>query len=93
MDDSLAKFRAAWAEARAAEEAAQAELVAACDYETKLAVTAWVFRALNEHMRQGGTFRYLIYDRLGFNSREYVTLYSAGGMNLSNALQPTEDGR
>ena len=49
-----------------------------------------MFRALNDHLREGGSFRYLIYERLGFEG-EYVRLYQAGGMNLSNALQPPDE--
>lgn len=59
-------------------------LVAACDYETRLAVTAWVFEAIVKHATDGGSFRYLIYDRLGFEHDAYVPLYLAGGMVISN---------
>ncbi|MBA4542938.1 hypothetical protein H1164_08485 [Thermoactinomyces daqus] len=47
---------------------------------------AWVFQKLNEHLQEGGTFRYLIYDRMGFDEGDYWLLYSAGGMNISNAI-------
>lgn len=60
------------------------KLVDECPYETKLAVAAWVFKALVDHAREGGTFRYLIYDRLGFGPDAYVPLYEAGGMTISN---------
>jgi hypothetical protein len=46
---------------------------------------AWVFRHIADHLREGGTFRYLIYDRMGFDSDAYSTLYGAGGMDISNA--------
>jgi len=59
-------------------------LVEACDYETRLAIVAWVFKAIVDHAIEGGTFRYLIYDRLGFDVDAYVPLYSAGGMTISN---------
>jgi hypothetical protein len=54
--------------------------------EIKLAITAYVFRALKDHMKEGGTYRYLIYDRLGFGPEAYTALYVNGGMDLSNAL-------
>lgn len=55
-----------------------------CDYATKLAVTAWVFRNLIDHAKEGGSYRYLIYERLGFESDAYVPLYDAGGLEISN---------
>lgn len=55
-----------------------------CDYKTKLAVTAWVMEKILEHAKEGGSFRYLIYDRLGFDLDAYVPLYYAGGMDISN---------
>lgn len=60
------------------------KLVEECPYETKLAVTAWVFRNIVDHAKEGGSYRYLIYDRLGFGTDAYVPLYEAGGMEISN---------
>lgn len=60
------------------------KLVDDCPYETKLAVTAWVFRNIVDHAQEGGSFRFLIYGRLGFNTDAYVPLYEAGGMEISN---------
>jgi hypothetical protein len=60
------------------------DLVDKCDYETKLAVTAWVFRNIVDHAKEGGSYRYLIYDRLGFEPDAYVPLFEAGGMEISN---------
>lgn len=60
------------------------KLVEKCDYETKLAITAWVFKNICDHAEQGGSFRYLIYSRLGFGPDAYVPLYEAGGMTISN---------
>lgn len=62
------------------------KLVEECPYETRLAVTAQVFRAIRDHAKEGGTYRYLIYDRLGFNSDAYLPLYDAGGLDISNML-------
>lgn len=63
------------------------ELLEKCDYDTKLAVVAWVFKHIVDHAEQGGTFRYLIYDRLGFSPDAYVPLYEAGGMDISNEFR------
>lgn len=56
---------------------------------------AWVFKKLVEHAKEGGSFRYLIYERLGFqgNKRAYSILYHAGGMFLSNELHSAYHGR
>jgi hypothetical protein len=54
-----------------------------CDTEVKIAVTKWVFRNLVEHAQEGGTYRYLIYDRLGFGTEAYAPLCS-DGMTISN---------
>lgn len=47
---------------------------------------AWVFKHLKDHLTQGGSFRYLIYDRLGFGPESYLPLYEHGGMAISNAF-------
>jgi hypothetical protein len=67
-------------------------LVKDCAYETRLAVTAWVFKAIVDHASEGGTFRYLIYNRLGFGPDAYVPLYTAAGMTISNEFDLTEKG-
>jgi hypothetical protein len=54
------------------------------DYETRLKVTTEVFRAVLDHASEGGSFRGLIYGRLGFQTDAYVPLYNAGGMEISN---------
>jgi len=66
------------------------DIVEKTDNETKLAVTAWVFRNIVEHAMQGGSYRYLIYDRLGFGPEAYVPLYDAGGMEISNEFDMTQ---
>lgn len=60
------------------------KLIEVCPDETRLAITAQVFRKIVEHAEQGGTFRFLIYDRLGFGPAAYYPLYIAGGMTISN---------
>jgi hypothetical protein len=60
------------------------EVFAETDYKTKLAVTAWVFEHILAHGQSGGSFRYLIYDRLGFGVDAYVPLCLAGGIEISN---------
>lgn len=62
------------------------KIVKECDYDTKLAITAWVFKHIIAQAAEGGTYRYLIYDRLGFDMDSYVPLYDVGGLELSNML-------
>ena len=54
------------------------------DPQIKLAVTQWVFKNIVEHAEEGGSFRFLIYTRLGFGPEAYIPLYEAGGMTISN---------
>lgn len=56
------------------------------DYQTKLDIAAWVISKIDEHGADPGSFRNLIYSRLGFNEDAYVPLYEAGGMNITNEL-------
>lgn len=56
------------------------------DEETRLAVTHYVMDAIWEHAIKGGTYRHLIYDRLGFSKDAYSYLYPVGH-NISNFLK------
>ena len=62
------------------------KLVDACDPDTKLAIAAWVISKVDDHGNGGGSFRYLIYNRMGFGPEAYVPMYEAGGMNITNEL-------
>lgn len=53
-------------------------------YAYRMAATAYVMKAICEHAEEGGSFRHLIYDRLGFDLDGYGPLYEAGGMIISN---------
>jgi hypothetical protein len=66
------------------------DIVEKTDNETKLAVTAWVFTNIVRHAMEGGSYRYLIYDRLGFGPEAYVPLYDAGGMEISNEFDMSQ---
>jgi len=59
-------------------------------YDQRLAATAYVFEKICEHAKSRGTFRYLIYDRLGFETDAYTLLYGAGGMTISNEFNLKE---
>ena len=54
-----------------------------CDPKLKLAVTKWVMKHIVDHAREGGSYRYLIYDRLGFGPEAYAPLCS-DGLTISN---------
>jgi len=45
----------------------------------------WVFTKICENAGKG-TFRKLIYDVMGFESKDYESLYRAGGMSINNAM-------
>jgi len=46
---------------------------------------AWVFEKIMENAGKG-TFRYLIYDKMGFTEDNYLELYESGGMAINNAM-------
>jgi hypothetical protein len=52
--------------------------------ETKLALCAWFMEKCVEHAREGGSFRTLIFKRLGFGVEAWVPLYLAGGMSIAH---------
>ena len=52
---------------------------------------AWVFRHLIDNARQGGSFRRLIYDAMGFTHMAYRPLYEAGGQVITNQLSEDEE--
>ena len=53
------------------------------NYEDRLYATYFIFDQISEHMKNNGTYRYLIYDRLGFNMDAYGVLMEAGGLAIS----------
>lgn len=54
------------------------------EYNKKLLITSYVFRKIYEHILEGGSFRDLIYERLGFDSDAYFELCVSGGVDISN---------
>jgi hypothetical protein len=61
------------------------------DYDTKLLLTAYVFSKIREHIHNPGSYRYLIYDRLGFKTDAYSVLFVNGGMDISNGCHTIAD--
>lgn len=59
-------------------------LVEACPYETRLAVACSVMKAIYEHAKEGGSYRYLIYERLGFGPDAYAPCMFSHGLDISN---------
>ena len=70
-------------------DAEYAKMADECDPELKLAVTKWVMKHIVEHAREGGTYRYLIYHRLGFDESAYIPLCGYG-MIISNEFDLTK---
>jgi len=56
----------------------------------RIAVAVQVLSSILDNAREGGTFRYLIYDRLGFSPDAYVPLYYAGGMHVTDNFVLTD---
>lgn len=59
-------------------------------YIARLAVACQVFKALCDHAREGGSFRHLIYNRLGFKNDAYLPLHQCGGTEISNHFKLPE---
>jgi hypothetical protein len=49
----------------------------------RVEIVKWILGKVDEHMRHQGTYRYLIYNRLGFGPEAYQLLLPEG-MNVSN---------
>lgn len=52
----------------------------------KLEQLIWVFQKLREHLESGGTFRDLIYDKMGLGPEAYEPICEAGGKDVADAL-------
>lgn len=72
-----------WYEALQEYDAELNKLVDECPPELKLAITKWVMKHIVEHAKECGSYRYLIYHRLGFGPEAYGTLLD-DGMVISN---------
>jgi hypothetical protein len=55
----------------------------------KIAVTQWVMKHIVEHATEGGSYRYLIYERLGFGTEAYAPLCD-DGLTISNEFDLTK---
>lgn len=60
------------------------QLVEKYDYETKLDIACWVMSKVDKFGRDPGSFRYFIYQLLGFNTDAYVPMYYANTMGFTN---------
>lgn len=58
-------------------------IVDSASMETKIAFAAWVMKHVVDHARDGGSFRHLIYSRLGLDSSAYYPLCE-DGLTISN---------
>lgn len=59
------------------------KLAEECPNELKLAVTKWAMKHIVEHAKSGGSYRYLIYNRMGFGPEAYAPLCD-DGLTISN---------
>lgn len=60
------------------------KLVEKYDYDTKLDIAAWAVSKIHQHGENPGSFRHLIYGLMGFGPDAYVTMYYAGGLEITN---------
>ena len=77
--ENIEKIRKAFEE----QDEEYAKMADGCDHDLKIAVTQWVMKHIVDHARDGGTYRYLIYDRLGFGPEAYAPLCH-DGMTINN---------
>jgi hypothetical protein len=68
------------------------KLVAECPYETRLAVACATVKAICDHARESGTYRYLIYERMGFGFDAYAPMMFAGALDISNEFVLVQTG-
>lgn len=55
-----------------------------CDYNTKVALAGWVFGHVLAHAKVRGSYRGLVYERLGFGPDAYAHLLDCGALEISN---------
>jgi hypothetical protein len=60
--------------------------------QVRTAVAADVLNALLRNAKEGGTFQYLVYDRLGFSREAYTALYLAGGATIAATYAVPDTG-
>ena len=63
-----------------------AELWKAMPTEDRLALMCYISHVLHAHAAEGGTYRYLIYDRLGFGTDAYALLQLCGLLDIHNLI-------
>jgi len=85
IEDSTKKIKEMLKEERKKGRKEQNKVFGKIPMEKRLEIVAWVLSKLEEHLIEGGTYRTLIYKRMGFDGRAYGALYPMG-MNLSNAF-------
>lgn len=82
--EDIEAMRAGLVERLAEIDASFPSLIARADPDLVTAVAAKVLGAVNDHLRQPGSFRFLIYDRIGLTTSAYMPTCQAGGLDVSN---------
>lgn len=80
LDEAGKAFREMMAESQQRNDKIWEEM----SYEQRLAAADYIFRKITEHAEGGGTYRFLIYERLGFEPDAYAVLQCAGALGVSN---------
>jgi len=55
-------------------------------YDERLALLCYISKILHEHAMEGGTYRYLIYERFGFDLDAYAPLHLCGLLAIHNLI-------
>lgn len=82
--EDIEAMRASLAQRLADIDTSYPSLIGKADPDLVTAVAAKVLGAVHDHLRQPGSFRFLIYDRIGLTTSAYVPTCQAGGLDVSN---------
>ena len=55
-------------------------------YDERLALLCYISKILHKHAMEGGTYRYLIYERFGFDLDAYAPLHLCGLLAIHNLI-------
>lgn len=91
FQDSMEKMRKTFREAMLGWQREHDVVWEGLTSEQKLAAADVIFRAIDQHAREGGSYRHLIYDRLGLGHDSYAVLQCAGALTLSNFYDLSKD--
>jgi len=84
--DEIEKFRKAYRSAMEDYWQEAQKFWESLDPEKRLLALIYVSKILYDHAREGGTYRYLIYERFGFGFEAYAPLQHFGLLDVHNLI-------